>query len=105
MNAGAGLDTGLFVGADDVVPRSERLSFPPPLIEVEDAAGFGGEIRVAGENPAPVGSGFDGVGVEPAPDRGPADPAVSRTTSLRIASRTMSAWLNRDKGRPRSAGS
>ena len=73
MNAGAGLDAGFFVGADDVVPRAERPSFPQALIKVEDAAGFGGKVGVAGENPAPVGPGLDGVGAEPAPDRGPAD--------------------------------
>jgi len=73
MDAGAGLDAGLFIGADDVVPRSERLAFPPPLIEIEDAAGFGGEVRVAGENPASVRPGLDGVGAEPTPDRGAAD--------------------------------
>ena len=54
VDAHAGLDAGLLIGAEHVVVLAERLPFPFPLVEVQDAGGFEGEVRVAGENPRPV---------------------------------------------------
>ena len=49
--AGAGLDGGLLVGADDVVAGVQALALPVAGVEVEDRAGALGEQRIAGEDP------------------------------------------------------
>src|ERR1022692_1295350 len=48
--AGTGLDGGLGVHRDDAVARPQRLALVEPLVQVEDHLGFGGEVRVAGED-------------------------------------------------------
>ena len=67
------LDAGLLVGAEDEVLLGQRPPLPAPLVEVEDGPRLVGERRVAGEHPAPVRPGPDGVLVQPPPDGGAAD--------------------------------
>ena len=49
MDAHAGLDAGLLVGAEHVLVLAERLPVPFPLVQVQDAGGLDGEVWVAGE--------------------------------------------------------
>ena len=70
MDAHAGLDAGLLVSAEHVVVLAERFTFPFPLVEIQDAGGLDGEVRVAGEDPRPVLPGLQGVVSEPAAHRG-----------------------------------
>ena len=56
-----GLDRGLLIAADDVVAGMQQLAFPAAAVEVEDAAGLGGEVWVAGEDPGAVLPGLDRV--------------------------------------------
>jgi hypothetical protein len=67
------LDTGFLVRADHEFVLSERAIFPTSLIEIQDRAGFGGEVWVARENPTAMLPGTDGVFTEPAPDGGVTD--------------------------------
>src|ERR1019366_6740616 len=71
--AGAGLDGGLGVHRDDAVARPQRLALVEPLVQVEDHLGFGGEVRVAGEDPRLVLPGLDGVLGEDAAHAGGGD--------------------------------
>jgi hypothetical protein len=66
VDAHAGLDAGFLVSAEHVLVVAERLSFPLPLVEVQDAGCLEGEVRVAGEDPRPVLPGLQGVVSEPA---------------------------------------
>ena len=52
--AAPGLDRGLLVAADDVVAGMQQLAFPAAGVEVKDAAGLGGEVGVAREDPGAV---------------------------------------------------
>jgi hypothetical protein len=67
------LDTCFLVGADHELVRSQPVALPNSVVEVEDPAGFVLEVGVAGEDPAPVLPGSNGVFVEPSPDGGVAD--------------------------------
>ena len=73
MAAAARLNRGLLVRGDHVVVETQALALPGAGIEVEHAPGLGGEVGIAGEDPASVGPGSDGVGGEPAPDGGAGD--------------------------------
>jgi len=67
------LDAGFLIRADHEFVLSERAISPTSLVEIQDGAGFGGEVRVARENPTPMLPGADGVFTEPAPDGGVTD--------------------------------
>jgi hypothetical protein len=71
--AAAGLDGGLLVGAEDVLVVAEQLAGEPALVEVEDDAGLGGEVGVAGKDPGAVLPRLDRVLVQSAPQRGGRD--------------------------------
>jgi hypothetical protein len=64
--AATGLHTAFFVCRDDELTRLERASLPNAIVEVEDASGFGREMRIAWEDPTAMPP-------EPAPQGGPAD--------------------------------
>src|SRR5712691_137415 len=64
----AGLDAGLLVGADHELVRAQPAALPDAMVEVEDPPGLVLEVGVAGEDPAPMLPGPDGVFVEPPPD-------------------------------------
>src|SRR6266567_5034944 len=74
MRSPPGLDGGLLIDAEHVIPRPQSCTFPATLIEIEDAACFAGEVRVAREDPAAMTPGPQRVLPEPAPERGAADP-------------------------------
>jgi hypothetical protein len=67
------LNAGFLIRADDEFVLSERAIFPTPLVEIQEGAGFGGEVRVARENPTPTLPGADGIFTEPTPDGGVTD--------------------------------
>src|SRR5713101_354626 len=71
--ADASLDAGLLVGADHELVGFEVFALPLAGVEIEDAPGFGGEVRIAREDPGAVLPGPNGVFVEPAPHRLVAD--------------------------------
>ena len=70
MDPTPGLNAGLLIGRDHKFIVLERLAFPLPLVEIQDPAGLGRKLRVAGENPAAVLSGANGILVQPAPQGG-----------------------------------
>src|SRR3712207_2412954 len=49
-----GLDGGLLVGGDHILPFSESFALPPTLVEVQHSPGFLGEVRVPREDPRAV---------------------------------------------------
>jgi hypothetical protein len=69
MDAAPCLNAGLFVGGDDELIGSQGLAGPVAGIQIKDAAGLGGELRVAWEDPAAVIPGPNGILMKPAPDR------------------------------------
>jgi len=73
MLASARLDAGLLVGAQDIVVWSEGKSLPTALIEIEDAAGLGGEPGIAREDPTAMAPRAQGILTEPAPQGRAAD--------------------------------
>ena len=73
MEAASSLDAGLFVGGDDEIVLSKRLTIPGAAIQVENAAGLGGEVWVARKDPSAVIPRANGVLMEPAPDRAAGD--------------------------------
>src|SRR6266478_6544256 len=73
MRAASGLNAGLLVGAKNVIARRQNSAFPATLVEVQNGAGLGGEVRVAWEYPAAMAPGPQCVLAEPAPQRGAAD--------------------------------
>ena len=73
MFAPPGLDAGLLVGAEHVITRPQCCAFPTALVEIEDAAGLAGELRIAWEDPGAMAPGTQCVLAEPAPERGATD--------------------------------
>lgn len=69
----AGLDGGFLIGGQDELIRAQGLTLPNALVEIQQAAGLGEKVRIAGKQPATMLPGPDGILMEPAPDGGPAD--------------------------------
>ena len=63
----AGLNTGLFVCADDVIIGTQWSALPDTLVKIEDGSGFCGKARIAREDPASMFPGAKGIAAEPAP--------------------------------------
>lgn len=61
VRAGARLDRGLLVRADDEVAGFEQLPLPAALVEIQDAAGLAGEVGIAGKDPRAVAPRADRV--------------------------------------------
>jgi hypothetical protein len=101
VEAHAGLDAGLLVGAEDVVVLAKRPSFPFPLVEVQDPAVLPGEARVAGEDPRPVLPGLDGVVSEPTAHGGRRGRGSDASAA---AWRARSGRAQRARGVPLAAG-
>lgn len=74
MQRAAGLDTGLLVGGEHEFIRLQVLALPLALVQIQNQPGFGGEIRIRGDDPATMLPGPNRVLVEPAPERGCAEP-------------------------------
>lgn len=68
MDASAGLDAGFFVGGNDELVLLQGLALPDSLVEIQQASGFEGELRVTGKNPTAMKPRSDGVFMEPAPE-------------------------------------
>ena len=102
MLADACLDAGFLVGTDHELVGLEGLPLPVSGIEVEDAPGLGGEIRVAREYPAAM---LPGRMASSLSHRHTVLSLMVATMPQRWASRTMSAVLKRESGRPRVDGS
>ena len=102
MFASSGLDAGLLIGTEYVITQSQSCTLPATLIEVEDAAGFAGEVGITRQDPGAVTPGAQGVLTEPAPEGGAADFA---TRPRAIASWRNSASGQRANGSPRRDGS
>ncbi len=60
MFAPSCLDAGLLVDAEYVIARPQRSTFPPTLVEIDDAAGFAGKLRIAREPGVPLPPGSPG---------------------------------------------
>ncbi len=69
----SGLNAGLFITTDHVVIRSQRGSFEPSEIEVQDTSGPFSEERVPWKQPTPIQPRLYCVALEVAPDRRDAD--------------------------------
>ena len=69
MDAASRLNAGLFVGGDHELVRLQGLATPGTGIQVEEATGLGGELRVARKDPTTVRPGSNGILMKPAPDR------------------------------------
>ncbi len=78
------LNTRLFIGRDHKIVRPQRKSFPYPLVEVQDPAGFLLKLRITGKDPAPVLPRLDGILSKPSPDCGTAH--LSHDASLNSCS-------------------
>ena len=70
MFAPSGLDAGLLVDTENVIPWSQRFSAPATLVEIKDNAGLAGKLRIAGEYPRAMAPGAQRVLTEPTPERG-----------------------------------
>jgi hypothetical protein len=57
----AGLNTGLFVCADDVIIGTQWSALPDALVKIEDRSGFASKVRIAGLDPASMFPGAKGV--------------------------------------------
>ncbi len=73
MDASTGLDAGLFIGRNDELVCLQGLALPDALVEVQQACGFGSELRVTGKNPTTVKPRSDGIFMQPAPKSAIAD--------------------------------
>lgn len=80
----AELDAGLLAGGDGELVQAQRPSLPAPLVQVQDAAGLGLEVRVAWKDPATVPPRANRVLVQPTPDRAVAD-ARHQARALRVS--------------------
>ena len=73
MPAPACLEAGLLVGREDAVLCRQVLPLPEARVEVQDPSCFLVKLRVAGEDPAAMAPGTQGVVRQPTPQRGLAD--------------------------------
>lgn len=69
LDAAARWNAGFLAGGDDALILSQRLAIPGAGVQVENAAGFGGERWVAWKDPSTVIPGPDGIRMEPTPNR------------------------------------
>ena len=68
VDARAGLNAGLFIRRNHELIVLQRLVLPGSLVEVKQAPGFDGELRVTRKNPTAVKPRSDRVLMEPAPE-------------------------------------
>ena len=50
------LNAGFFVGGENELVFPQRTALPTAFVEIQDAGGLFGEVGVAGEDPAAVGT-------------------------------------------------
>ena len=73
MAAHPSLDARLLIRRNDEVIVPQRLAHRAPGVKIEDAAGLGGEVGIAGEDSSPALPGADRIRMEPVPDGRVAD--------------------------------
>ena len=73
MESATGLNAGLFVGGEHIIPGPQGLSLPEALIEIEDGTGLFDKQGITRKNPGSIPPRTDGIFAEPAPNRRPAD--------------------------------
>ena len=73
MLAASGLNAGLFVSRDDEVGIAQWNAIPNAVVEIEDGAGLGRKVGIAGEDPASMSPRPEGIPTEPTPQGGTAD--------------------------------
>ena len=64
------LNAGFLVGGDDKFIVAQRMVFPMALVEIQNASGFEGKIRVAWKNPTAMLPRANGIFVQPPPECG-----------------------------------
>ena len=69
----ARLNAGLFIGGDDEIIGTERLTFPDALIQIENGTGLFNEPGIAREDPATMPPRTKSIFAEPAPYGGSTD--------------------------------
>jgi hypothetical protein len=69
----AGLNTGLFVCADDVIIGPQWSALPDTVGKDRGWGRFCGKVRIAGKDPASMFPGAKGIAAEPAPQSSAAD--------------------------------
>jgi hypothetical protein len=87
----AGLNTGLFVCADDVIIGTQWCALPDTLVKIEDESGFCSKVRIAGEDPASMFPGPKGITAEPAPQSSAAD-----LSDQALGNNVLADFLNRE---------
>ena len=68
-----GLDAGFLIDAEHVIARPQRCAFPTTSIQINDAAGLAGKVRVARKHRTAMAPRPQGVLAKPPPERGAAD--------------------------------
>src|SRR5260370_15836324 len=63
----AGLNTGLFLCAKDVIIGTQWSALPHTLVKIQGWSGHCGQVRIAGEDPASMFPGAKDIAAEPAP--------------------------------------
>ncbi len=89
----AGLNTGLFVCADDVIIATQWSALPEALVKIEDGSGFAGKARIAREDPASMLPGAKGIAAEPSPQSGATD-----LSDQALRDDVLADFLNREPG-------
>ena len=89
----AGLNTGLFVCADDVIIGTQWSALPDTLVKTEDGSGFAGKVWIAGEDPASMLPGAKGIAAEPAPQSSAAD-----LSDQALRNNVLADFLDREPG-------
>ena len=67
------LNTSFFIRGDDELRTMQGFSLPDSSVEIENASGFVGEVRIPRKDPTSMLPRTNGVGTEPTPECGAAD--------------------------------
>src|ERR1700693_4929260 len=87
----AGLNTGLFVCAGDVIICTQGGPLPDTLVKIEDGSGFSDKVRITGKDPASMFPGAKGIAAEPAPQSSAAD-----LSDQALGNNVLADFLNRE---------
>src|SRR5437870_10832512 len=68
MQSAASLDAGLFIGAEHILVRPQRLALPAAGVQLEHRASEFQKVRIAGKDPALVAPGTQSVLHQQPPD-------------------------------------
>ncbi len=78
MNPNPGLNAGLLVAAENVVPVSQGLAIPGAGIQVEDSLSLGRKVRISWKDPVAESPRLDGCTVQNTPHRTATDGTFQR---------------------------